>query len=80
MNDDRAQAMFGTTVATAQKIEEAFAGRGKGDQFMELMSRLSDVQELIAMGRDENARTDINIVKMLLSNLHREARAQEAAG
>jgi hypothetical protein len=77
MNEERAQAMFGTGLDTVQMIKAAHTSRADSEQLMELMSRLSDVQELIARDQAERARTEINIVKMLLNDRWMAARNAE---
>jgi hypothetical protein len=77
MDAHTAEVMFGTTPATIDMIKASHEARAESDQLMELMSRLSDVQEMIVRGNDEEARVSINIVKMLLNERWQEAKRHE---
>lgn len=82
MDNSTANRIYGTDAEVLTLIKDEFDERGRlgrSGQLMELMSRLSDVQEQLAMGRGEEARQDINIVKMLLDHLCRQERQAEMA-
>lgn len=73
--DERSVQVYGVRADQVERIRESFLDDrpDDADRLMELMSRLSDVQELVAREYMESARTDINIVKMLLGEMHRKA-------
>lgn len=70
--------MFG---CTQQEIDEALTNRAPYcDPLMIAMSLLSDSQELLSMGRDEEARQHINRAKYIISNEYRKEREAERKG